>query len=115
MDTARGQKKYVAGLSRFDIEQVLDGVIGYSFNIFFFGDLTVEPRIKFRSLVGLHDIPHFGFTESAFTFCSQLIVGVYLNGKVVVGINKFDEQRESVTICTVYMLTNQFALILSNQ
>ena len=45
----------------------------------------------------------------------NLIGGMYLNGQILAGINKFDEQRELITETTVVFFTDEMSFQFSHQ
>ena len=46
------------------------------------------------SRVGFDDVPHFGFAEGHAALLGQMVVGVDLDGEVIVGIDDFEEKGE---------------------
>ena len=56
--------------------------------------LLGESRPEPCALVGVHDIPHFGFAFRLVTLPRQPVVGVYLNREILPRVDELDQQRE---------------------
>ena len=61
----------------------------------------LEAVEKSCTLVCVNDIPHFSLAVLALNTLSVFIVGVYLNGKVVLSVDKLYKNREVLKLFAV--------------
>jgi hypothetical protein len=67
------------------------------------------------TLVAVNNIPHLGLAVFALNSLSILIVGVNLNGKVVLSVDKLYKNREVLellAVCSEYGLAFLFNILL---
>ena len=56
--------------------------------------MVLETGNELASVVSVHDVPHLVLTHLAMSFRRKLVVGMYLDGKVLLCVNHFDQQGE---------------------
>ena len=69
-------------------------IVFYSLTEFFLCDIMLEAVEQGSTLVAVNDIPHLGLAVFALNSLSILIVGVNLNGKVILSVDKLYKNRE---------------------
>ncbi len=95
MESAGGNENGFAGL-RFDrMDEVGGGSIGDGLLEIGAGDTFLQSDVKFRTWIAIGDEPHFGFRLAA-EMGREFRRRVDLEGKVIPGIEDFDEDGETV-------------------
>ena len=72
-----------------------NGAIGYSLLVFLGSYVLLEACIE--------DIPHLRFAEFVVLTLFHLIIGVHLNGDVLMGIDDFGEEWQLVVVTGCYL------------
>jgi hypothetical protein len=49
------------------------------------------------------------------TFLRQFVIGMYLDGEVLAGVNELDEEREGITIFLINPFTDEQSFVLVNE
>src|SRR5690606_8215360 len=84
-------KKSISFINFFIIQYIQQGVIFKMFYIFLLSYVLIKSYNQFRSLISLHDVPHFSFSKGIVPFHSKFVIWMQLNGQVFPGINKLDK------------------------
>ena len=66
-------------------------------------------------LIGIEDVPHLVLAQTAVTLACHLIIGVHLDGQVAMGINELDEQRETVSIAAIDIVSHEFDAMMAHE
>ena len=110
------QKEYITGLHGILIQCIRNGVVLNHLSIFIRSQLFLQSRTQMcRTMSIIDNVPHLGFSHRMMPFHRQLIIGMYLNGKIVAGINKLYQQRESITKALVVLLPYQLLFVFLHQ
>src|SRR5580704_3802897 len=91
---SRGYEKSIARANRVVHKQVFDGPVVDRFDELRFRNPVFEADQQFRPGLGPDDVPHFRFaaaTGSLFVLRGKSIVGVHLNGKLILRKNELYE------------------------
>ena len=56
--------------------------------------MVLETGNELASVVSVYDVPHLVLSHLAMSFRRKLVVGMYLDGKVLLCVNHFDQQGE---------------------
>ena len=91
MDTTRRQIKDIARLDGMVSQHLGNGTIGNTPAVLLSIDLLFEACIEMGIRGGLDDIPHLGLTHLAMLALRHLVVGMYLNAQVALGINELHQ------------------------
>ena len=112
MDASGREEEDIARLYGIFGQHIAQGVVLNHGSILVGGDTFLQSRAEVSlSVVIVDDIPHLGLSHGLVPFLCQLIVGVYLYGKVVAGIDELDEQREGVSKTAVIVFSHQIGLV----
>ena len=111
VDAACRQEEYVTLLETEVFKDIGDCVVVDSLNIFFRGDGLLEPGHQVRARVCLHDIPHLCLALGAVMASGgKGVIRMYLDGKVLLCVYEFDEERELVPGLPVVGLADELVL-----
>jgi len=92
-----GDEIRIAGLHRNVRQQIFHGVVRKGPEKLLLVHAGFQPDKNFRAALRPDQMPHLGFSAAAgclLVLCGVGIVGMHLDGPLVVGKNKFDEHRE---------------------
>ena len=109
VNTPRRDEKDIARFDLLIVQYFTQSIVLHHFDIIHPSHFAVEAHHEFGILVGLHHIPHFGFSIAYATFFGQFVVGMHLHRKPVVGIDDFEQQRKLLAIFVEYAFPNQVA------
>ena len=102
MDTA-GRKVEDVTLVDFMFGKDLgDGAVVDSLPIFLWCYLLPETGIETGTGLGIEDVPHLGLSVFVVLTLGHLVVGVYLYGEVLLGIDNLGEQGQLVVVSLCY-------------
>ena len=112
MDAAGREEEYVSGLHVVAAEGVGDGSIGHLCSVLVGSELLLEAYEKVCIGGGVHYVPHFGLAFAAVVpFGGQFVVGVHLDGEVLLGVDVFDQHGELVSGVLIHVLADELAFI----
>ena len=115
MDATGGNEEAVALLDCILGQRVADGVALYHPLILLRRQPHFQSVIERGTGCGVHDVPHLGLSVRLAVALGYLVVGVYLDAQVLVGIDKLDEQRKLVAEALVVRRPQQSSLLLEHQ
>ena len=79
-----------------------DGAVVDTLLIFLWGYLLVETGIETGTGLGIEDVPHLGLAGFVVLTLGHLVIGVYLDGEVPLGIDNLGEQGQLVVVSLCY-------------
>ena len=112
VDTSGRKEEHVTGLYIVVMQYLCHSVVIYFRSIFLWSDVLCQTRHEVGFLISLNDIPHLCLAFRAVVpFSCELVVRMYLDGKVVTRINEFDQERELRSGLFIYFLAEQLAFV----
>ena len=86
---------------RHGVQDLGQGVIFDALRKLLFGNFVVKAVVQVRPRQTVQHIPHLGFAVLVFFFERVLVGRMHLNGEVLLGINKFCQNRELLELVAV--------------
>ena len=93
MNTARREVEHITFVYLMFCEDIRYSATSDSLFILLWCNLYLKPCIEVCSWFSIKDIPHLRFPKLVMLALSHLIIGMYLYGKILMGINDFCEKR----------------------
>ena len=106
MDGTGRDEKAVSFFHFFSVQYFRQCVVVEFGQVFRLVGVFVETHEQLCIRIGIHDVPHFSFSVCIVAFFSNCIVGMNLDGKIVAGINVFNQQRKFYAELFVYFVSN---------
>ena len=94
MDSARRDEENISRLCGVEFENVHDGIVSDTLSDFFPAHILLEAHIKACIWLRVNDVPHFSLAAAVFMLHGIFVIGMHLNGKILLCINKFYKERE---------------------
>ena len=111
VDASAGQEEAVARLHVVVGDGIGDGVIGHHLLILLGGDLLFQSHTDHGIVFRRHEIPHLRLAAGKSLAVGYLVVGMHLNGEILLGVDKLDEQREAMAEALIVVTPHQPLLI----
>ena len=115
MDASGRDEETVALLDLILCQGIADGVVGYHLLILLRGELHLQTVIELGIGSRLHDIPHLRLTTRLALTVGYLVGRVYLDGQVLMGVDKLDQQGELIAKALVVGFAYEGCLLFGNQ
>ena len=94
VDAAGRKEEHISGSHIIAAEHGADFVFRHQFLKLLWSDAAIETAVEIGSLARTDDVPHLGLSLGVVTHAGQLVIGMDLDGEIVVGIDELDQQRE---------------------
>ena len=115
VDATGWNEEDIAGMDLMTSKDIDDGAILNAMCIVVLRDLLLETNEHGGTGVSLHDVPHLSLAKGAVALVGQLVVGMYLDGEVLCGIDKLDEEGQLRTITFHDMIAEEDGSILIDE
>ena len=98
MDPTGRQVEDIVFVNLMTGEDFSNSAISHSLTVFLWGNLLLESGIKAGSWFSIEDVPHLGLPELVVLTESHLVIGMYLDGEILMGIDNLGKQRQLVVV-----------------
>ena len=115
VDASCGDEENIALVDLISGEGLGDSVVFYHLLIRLGGDLLLQTTIELGTGFTRQTIPHLGLATVLAMTMGNLVVGVYLDAQVALGIDELDEQRELVAEALIIVLAHEFFSLFTYQ
>ena len=109
VNAAGRQEEAVAFFHRVVGNGIENGIVLHHLLVLFGRDFFLQSAPQVCVFVAVHDVPHLCFAAALPLFLGNLVRGMYLDGKILAGINELDEQGKLVTKALIVGFSNEFA------
>ena len=91
-----------------------DGMVLYAFLIFFGGHLPTETGIEIATRLSIEDVPHLALAHLSMDSLCHLVVGMYLDAEVFLGIDELHQKGQLTMILVVDRLSQNLYGMLAD-
>ena len=101
MNTTGREVEDIAGGNFMTCQYLGDGMVLYAFLIFLWCHLATETRIEIATGLSIEDVPHLALAHLSMDSLCHLVVGMYLDAEVFLGIDELHQKGQLTVVLGV--------------